>query len=130
MIILAIRTDKPEAELYLLDDSKILQTIEWQAHRQLSETIHLKIKEILNKSSKSMESLGGLIVFAGPGSFTGLRIGATVANTLAYSLELPIIGSLGDDWLAVGTAKLLDNQNDRIVVPEYGAAPNVTKPRK
>ncbi len=130
MKILAIRTDKPEAELYLYNGQKQLAELKWQAHRELSDTIHLKIQQILDKSSIKLEELDGLIIFRGPGSFTGLRIGATVANTLAYAYSIPIIGSLGPDWLKSGIQKLLAGQNDKIAVPEYGAEPNITKPVK
>lgn len=130
MLILAIRTDKPEAELYLFEDTKKVGELKWQAHRELSDTIHLKIQQILNKSSKQLDDLQGLVCFSGPGSFTGLRIGAAVANALAYSLDVPIVGSLGADWLKTGVDKLSTGQNDRIVTPEYGSPPNITARRK
>lgn len=130
MTILALRTDNPEAEVYLLEDDKVVDSIKWQAHRELSDTIHIKIKEILNKSSKQLGDLEGLVVFKGPGSFTGLRIGAVVGNTMAYALNIPVVGSLSDDWLAEGAKKLLAGSNDKIVTPEYGKPANITAPRK
>jgi hypothetical protein len=51
MIILTIRTDKPEAEIGLYDDEKQIIYETWQAHRQLAETIHLKIKELRYRRS-------------------------------------------------------------------------------
>jgi tRNA threonylcarbamoyladenosine biosynthesis protein TsaB len=128
-VILGIRTDKPEAELYLLGNGKILETYKWQAHRQLADTIHLKVNKILQKQGIGLEGLSGLVVFKGPGSFTGLRIGISVANTLAYSLNLPIVGVDGEKWLHDG-ANLLKAKNHKIVLPEYGALPNITKPKK
>ena len=49
MLILTIRTDKPEAELGLYKDNQQLDYFVWQAHRELAETIHNKIKELLEK---------------------------------------------------------------------------------
>ena len=46
-MILALRSDKPEAELYLFDDGKKIAEIKWEAHRELADTILGKIKEIL-----------------------------------------------------------------------------------
>ena len=48
MIILGLRTDKPEAELYLYDGQKKLAGKKWQAHRELAETIHKEINKMLN----------------------------------------------------------------------------------
>jgi tRNA threonylcarbamoyladenosine biosynthesis protein TsaB len=96
----------------------------------LAETLNTKIKEILNKSRISDSSLGGVAVYKGPGSFTGLRIGLSVGNALAYAGDIPIVGAGGDQWLTMALKALLAGQNDKIVVPEYGAPVRVTKPRK
>jgi len=130
MIILVLRTDKPEAEVGLYDDEKSLIYETWQAHRALAETIHLKIKQVLDAQTISLQQLGGLIVFQGPGSFTGLRIGITVANTLADSLQIPIVGATTDDWALQGVQALLHGDNAQLVIPEYGALPNVSTPKK
>ncbi|MGH7249720.1 MAG: hypothetical protein ACREGC_01985, partial [Minisyncoccia bacterium] len=47
MIILTVRTDKPEAEIGLFSDYKKLAYESWQAHMKLSETIHVKIEKLL-----------------------------------------------------------------------------------
>jgi tRNA threonylcarbamoyladenosine biosynthesis protein TsaB len=129
MIILALRTDKPEAELYIYDGRKKLAEIKWQAHLKLAETLNSKIEEILNKSSISYDGLGGIAVFEGPGSFTGLRIGMSVANALAYSLQVPIVASAGEKWLSDAIKRLCAGDNEKVAVPEYGAAPHTTQPR-
>ena len=130
MIILAIRTDKPEAELYVYDGQKMLGQAKWQAHLKLAETLNSKIEEILNKSSISYEDLEGIAIFKGPGSFTGLRIGMSVANALAYSQKIPIISRGGEEWLEQATKDLEAGKNDKVALPEYGAPPHVTKPKK
>jgi tRNA threonylcarbamoyladenosine biosynthesis protein TsaB len=130
MIILTIRTDKTEAEMGLYDNERQIAYEEWQAHRQLAETIHLKIKEILNKSSLSLEDIQGIICFKGPGSFTGLRIGLTVGNALVYALKIPIVARPDLNWLENGIKDLLAGKNDKIVLPQYGAEANITKQRK
>jgi len=130
MIILAIRTDKPEAELYIYDGQTKKAEIKWQAHLKLSETLNSKIEEILNKLSFSYKDLDGLAVFKGPGSFTGLRIGITVANTLAYSFSIPIIASDGPNWIEKSANGLAEGKDDEIAIPEYGSEAHTTQPRK
>lgn len=130
MIILTIRTDKPESEIGLFEDEKQLVYEVWQAHRQLAETIHQKINEVLASQEKSLKDIGGIICYKGPGSFTGLRIGLSVANTLAYGLELPIIGVEAEEqWLQRGLERMQGGENDKTVIPEYGAPVHITKPK-
>jgi len=130
MIVLAIRTDSPQAELYLYDGKKRLADLKWQAHLKLAETLNSKIEEILNKSSISYSSLDGIAVFKGPGSFTGLRIGMSVANALAYARNIPIVSRDGENWLDKCISDIQSGQNDKIAIPEYGAPPRTTRPRK
>ena len=129
MIVLAIRTDKPQAELYLYDGPKRLQAIKWQAHRELAETIHIRIKEILDKSSISLDQLGGVVIYKGPGSFTGLRIGFAVANALAYAQGISIAAAGGQDWIKTGLVNLSAG-HFQPVTPDYGQPPHITQPRK
>lgn len=129
MLIITIRTDKPDAEIGLYDDQTQLAYETWQAHRMLAETIHTKIIDVLQAADKRLHELNGIVAFKGPGSFTGLRIGLTVSNALAYSLNVPVVSTIGDDWLAIGIERLLDSQNERVAMPEYGALPNITTPK-
>lgn len=130
MIILTLRTDKPEAEIGIYDGQKKLAYIKWQAHRQLAETIHKKLDEILNKSSITLEGVQGIVCFKGPGSFTGLRIGLSVGNALSYALSIPIVSRGGPGWLKTGISDLQAGRNDKIALPEYATPVATTKPRK
>lgn len=130
MLIVGIRTDRPEAELGLFEASTRLDSLTWPAHRELAETIHLRLKDLLGKHGKAFADINGLVFYEGPGSFTGLRIGASVANALAESLHIPIVGATGDDWAPDGVTRLLAGEHVAIVLPDYGAAPHITVPRK
>lgn len=131
-MILALRTDKPEAELHLLQsDGKAIDSIVWTAHRQLSNTLLGKITELLASNNLQQSDLTGLVSYEGPGSFTGLRIGITVANTLAYSLGTTHVGCSGDNWMHEGVELISrDKESTSIVTPHYGAEANITQPRK
>lgn len=118
-MILAIRTDQPQATIQFGDKTKT-----WLAGRKLSQELLPEIKSLVGDYAK----LTGIVVFQGPGSFTGLRIGITVANTLAHGLNIPIVAAEGDDWIKQGASRLTRGDNDGQVMPHYGAEPNITKP--
>lgn len=128
MIALTIRTDKPDAEIGLFEGTKELGYESWQAHRELGVTIHTKILTLLKTHQKSWPDLGGIVFYKGPGSFTGLRIGATVANTLADSLDIAIVAAGGDNWLKEGLSLLENKKNNQKVVPFYDSEVHITKP--
>lgn len=130
MLIITLRTDKPEAELGLFNDDTQLAYFSWQAHRELAETLHQKLQELLDNHDKTLEDIEGIVVFKGPGSFTGLRIGITVANALGYALNVPVVSNEDPDWLQTGIARLLAGESEAVVQPEYGALPHITAQKK
>lgn len=130
MTYLAIRTDKPEAELYVYTEDREVARLLWLADRQLSVTLLSKIDEILQRQKLDLADISGIIVYEGPGSFTGLRIGITVANTLAYSRHIQVVGSSGDNWQQAGLEKMGNKTSLQIVTPQYGSDPHITAPRK
>jgi len=131
MLILTLRTDKPEAEIGLYDNEVQLEYEVWHAHRQLAETIHTKLTEVLQNTDKELQDIQGIVMFKGPGSFTGLRIGASVADALAYSLDIPIVGvNDGDNWQTNGIQRLRTGENDKIISLEYGSPARTTQQKK
>lgn len=129
-MILTIRTDKPEAEIGLyIEDGNRLAYKTWHAHRELSETIHLVIKELLSECGNDWSGLTGIIFFKGPGSFTGLRIGAAVANALSVSEDIPLTATSGNDWIKEGIYRLKEHKYTP-AYPEYGADPHITQQKK
>jgi tRNA threonylcarbamoyladenosine biosynthesis protein TsaB len=126
MLILTLRTDKPEAEIGLYEGDTQITYVTWQAHRQLAETIHQKIVDVLKKSGHTLEDVRGIAVFKGPGSFTGLRIGLTVANTLAYALDIPLVAESDPRWLEGCLARLQNGEADGQALPFYGADVHIT----
>ncbi len=128
-MILALRTDSPNAEIYLLSENKEIDRIIWLAERKLADELLIKIEEILKQNGANLNDLTGIIVFTGSGSFTGLRIGTTIANSLAYAQSIPVIASSGNNWIQSGIKKLETAKTENYVVPQYAAEPNITSPK-
>ena len=128
-MILALRSDKPEAELYLFNDGKKIAEIKWEAHRELADTLLSKIKEILVNNNVADNEITGIIMHTGEGSFTGLRIGTTVANAMSYSLGVPIVAAEGENWINEGLGKITSSKPGNLVVPKYNAEPNISQPK-
>lgn len=128
-MILLLDTSTPQCRLSMIEGDWRYDT-NWEAGRGLAKGLLEFLEKELEFQDKSWSDVTGLAIFKGPGSFTGLRIGITVFNTLAYARSLPIVGVTGDDWRTTGVARLESGENDQIVLPEYGGEANITKPRK
>ncbi len=98
--------------LLRLDD----QEYTWDSGHDLAEKIFTFIHDKLAQNGKDWLDISEITFFSGPGSFTGLRIGAAVVNTLADQLHIP----------------LYDHHGVRhpIILPDYGRPANVTAPKK
>jgi tRNA threonylcarbamoyladenosine biosynthesis protein TsaB len=130
-MILTIRTDNPEAEIGIFAaDGTQLGAHTWYAHRELADTLLAQLRDLLAAHQAVFADITGVVVFRGPGSFTGLRIGVTVANALAYGQSVPIVGTMGPNWASEGVERLGAHQNDKIILPEYGAEAHITTPKK
>lgn len=131
-VVLTLRTDKPEAEVGVYDASgKQLTYNVWLAHRELSKTLHGVIRDELKKNNAELTDMSGIVVYQGPGSFTGLRIGITVANALAHELNISIVGTAQEEkWLERGLERLSAGEDDHLVMPEYGGEANITVQKK
>lgn len=128
-MILLLDTSTPECRLTLIDGDWRYEA-KWEAARDLARGLLEYIQSQLDSQGKSWKDLSGLGAFKGTGSFTGLRIGITVLNTVAYSEGIPIVGETGETWQETAVKRLLAGESDKIVLPEYGGEANITQPRK
>jgi tRNA threonylcarbamoyladenosine biosynthesis protein TsaB len=60
--------------------------------KQKSQVVLVMIQELLKKHELEFSAVTGVEVVLGPGSFTGLRVGVAIANTLGTILQIPING--------------------------------------
>ena len=128
-MILLLDTSSPVCKLSFIDGDNRYDD-QWQADRTLAKHLLKYLHDQLQLRDADFTSLTGVGVLQGPGSFTGLRIGLTVLNTIADSQQIPIVGAVGDDWQAACLVRLATNENDQMVLPFYGSDAHITAPRK
>ena len=89
MYTLFIDTHSEKLLISLLKDEKILEEI---SKEEKNHSVYLmpSINDILNNNHIEVDNIDQIIVVNGPGSFTGVRLGVTVAKTLAYTLNAKI----------------------------------------
>lgn len=91
-MILHINTkDQKVVKVSLKDKGKIVDSLS-EENRYGSQVLLPFISKILKKNKLEFKDLKGIEVETGPGSFTGLRVGVSIANALAYSLKIPVNG--------------------------------------
>ena len=88
----------------------------WESGRDLAENLLVFIHDKLVENGKDFKDLEEITFMSGPGSFTGLRIGAAVVNTLANELNIPLKNHHGEIV--------------KIILPDYGRGANISKPVK
>lgn len=93
MKILGIDTSTKFCNLGLIEDRDVLieHTIS-SIKKRHSSILVPAIEDLLKAIDVKMEEIDGVAVSIGPGSFTGLRIGLSVAKGLCYSRSLPLLG--------------------------------------
>jgi tRNA threonylcarbamoyladenosine biosynthesis protein TsaB len=124
-MIVLLDTSTPTCRLALVDGDQRTDK-EWEAGRDLAKGLIGYLQDNIG----DWQRITGLAAFRGPGSFTGLRIGLTVMNTLADSLHVPIVGTMGEQWQNEALTRLQNGDNDQLVMPEYGSEAHITQPKR
>jgi tRNA threonylcarbamoyladenosine biosynthesis protein TsaB len=90
-LILNIDTSTGKAGVCLSKDGSLLALAENQDQKEHSSWLHPAISRLLQETGHSIRDLQAVAVTAGPGSYTGLRVGMAAAKGLCYALAIPLI---------------------------------------
>lgn len=91
MTILYIDTTTSYLYTGIVVDSKLVAEVKEDFGKDLSSVALKKISEMLDNNNLKPNDIDKIMVANGPGSFTGIRVGVTIAKTYAYSLKKEII---------------------------------------
>ena len=92
MLILAFETSAKAASVALSDGAKLLGENYQNTGLTHSQTLLPMAQELLKSCGKTPEQVEAVAVAAGPGSFTGIRIGVSASKGLAFAVAKPAIG--------------------------------------
>ncbi|MBU4016398.1 tRNA (adenosine(37)-N6)-threonylcarbamoyltransferase complex dimerization subunit type 1 TsaB [Patescibacteria group bacterium] len=67
-------------------------SVEQNLDKKKAQALLPLIEKILKEKKLKLQDISGIQVNPGPGSFTGIRVGLTIANTLAFLLKVPLNG--------------------------------------
>ena len=92
MIVLGIDTSSYANAIGVIDGARILADFTFAARTDSLEKIVSNIDYVLKKADLRLEDIQGIGVGLGPGSWTGIRVGVTVAKIMAFSTNKPVCG--------------------------------------
>lgn len=91
-MLLAINTATPHLSMALVEDGNLLAEAVLDVSNTHSEAIFVQLDTLMTWTQRARTDLSAVSVAVGPGGFTGLRTGITLAKTLAQALHKPAYG--------------------------------------
>ncbi len=92
MITLGIDTANQTLAVGVINDDRILGQVQINVKKNHSISLMPAIDQLFSAIQLTPDAVDRIVVSAGPGSYTGLRIGVTTAKTLAYTLNKELVG--------------------------------------
>jgi tRNA threonylcarbamoyladenosine biosynthesis protein TsaB len=92
--ILSIDTSDNKIVKVGLQANGKIELAQEDARKLKSQTILILISKVLEENNVYFKDLTEIKVNTGPGSFTGLRVGISIANALSYLLKIPVNGKI------------------------------------
>lgn len=90
MKYLFIDTSNSFINIYIVNDNNVLVYKKVETLKDMANTIMPLIREAFNEVNFDIKDIDKIFVTIGPGSFTGIRVGITVAKTISYCLNIPV----------------------------------------
>ena len=90
MKYLFIDTSSSFVNIYIIEDSNVLVYKKIETLKDMANSIMPLIRDSFNEVDFDIKDIDKIFVTVGPGSFTGVRVGITVAKTISWSLNIPV----------------------------------------
>lgn len=116
MKILAIDTSNSTMGVALIDGQRVLGEYISNVKKNHSIRLMPAVEQLCKHCDIKPNEIEKVVVAKGPGSYTGIRIGVTVAKTLAWTLQIPLVGISSLEALAANV-----KNEDKYIVPIFDA---------
>ncbi len=103
-MLLAFDTSTHRASVALCQNGELLVEYTWDVGASHSVELLRRVEWLVNERGLSLSQLTAVAVATGPGSFTGVRVAVTVAKSLAFGLNIPLLGISTLDIIAYSQA--------------------------
>lgn len=120
-LILHIETATEVCSVALSRGDRLLQVIDYDQNFSHAEKLMQLIDEVLEGNQLKTSDLDAVAVSIGPGSYTGLRIGASTVKGLAYAMEIPVIAISTLLNIALGAKKSVVTSGQYKIAPMIDA---------
>lgn len=100
MLLLAIESSGLVASIALMTEDKLIGEYTTNFKKTHSQTLLPMMDEVVRMTGISLDAVDAIVISGGPGSFTGLRIGAATAKGLGLALDKPLVNVPTVDALA------------------------------
>ena len=140
MLILAFDCSSHLGSVAVLDGPQLLASEKLDPAKRSAQTLAPAIEKCLKTAGRKSREIQLIVTTIGPGSFTGLRVGVTLAKTLAYALKCDLVGLNTLDVLAAQVAKaeiqgdtgvihaVMDAQRKELFAGRYRTSGNADEP--
>jgi tRNA threonylcarbamoyladenosine biosynthesis protein TsaB len=128
MLTAALNSAMRQTMAAILENGKVLAEKSWPAQKDEAEKIIPALQRLLKKHKRALRDVNEVFVVNGPGPFTGLRVGVTVANALAWSTGSRIKTATAFEYLRATIPKRLQ-QKTAIVIKAGGEYVAVMLPK-
>ncbi len=129
MILYINTTERDFIKFALIDNKGEVFLFSKNVGNKQSENMIFLLNKFLKSKRIKLNNISKIVVNRGPGSFTSVRVGVVLANTLSYSLKIPVLGidnfipEKKEDYLEL----LKQAPKEEFIKPFYYKEANITK---
>ncbi len=121
-LILTIDTATEKAHVSIAKDGLVINTLYSDSQKNHAAFLQAAIKELTSATGTNLKDIDAVAITAGPGSYTGLRVGMASAKGLCYALQKPLIAIGTLEVLAASALPVLaENKDENFLCPMIDA---------